>query len=125
MTKTIKTFFTLIFLVVVLIIPYFVFAQAPLDALKKAATDSGYEVTDKEQFDLPTYIGGIISIFMGLLGMIFIVLMIYGGFNWMRAAGDESKVKLAIDTIRRAVIGLLIVVGSYAIGSFILFKLMY
>jgi len=122
--KTLKTFFTLLFLVAVLEMPYFVFAQnAPLNGLTGAVEDSGYsaEVVDA---DLPAYIGGIVSIFMGLLGVVFIILIIYGGFNWMRAAGDESKVKLATDTIRRAVIGLLIVAGSYAISEFIIVKVL-
>lgn len=122
--KTSKTFLTLFILIIVLIIPYFVFAQAPLDAVKSVADEgSGYK-TDGDAIDLPTYLGAIVSVFMGLLGVIFIILIIYGGFNWMRAGGNESKVELAINTIKRAVIGLLIVVGSYAIAQFIFSKLL-
>lgn len=121
--KSIKTFFTLIILVFVLVIPYFVFAQAPITALETAVENSGYS-TGSNAPDVPTYIGGIVAVFMGFLGIIFIVLLIYGGFNWMRAGGDESKVKLAIDTIRRAIIGLLITAGSYAISQFVIYKLL-
>lgn len=123
--KTIKTIFTLIFLVFILIIPYFVFAQSPLDAVKNVAdAGSGYD-TSTDATDVPKYLGSIISVFMGLLGVVFVVLMIYGGFNWMRAGGDEAKVTLAVNTIRRAIIGLLITVGSYAIVQFVLLKILF
>ena len=37
----------------------------------------------------------------------------------MTARGEEEKVEKAKDTITRAIIGLIIVVGAYAIWSFI------
>ena len=42
-----------------------------------------------------------------------------GGYNWMTAAGEEEKVRKAKDTIWRAVIGLTITIGSYAIWAWI------
>lgn len=62
----------------------------------------------------------IIKALMGLLGMVFFALLVYGGFLYMTAAGKEDQIKKAKDTIIRAVIGLLIVLTSYAIASFIL-----
>ncbi len=68
-------------------------------------------------------LGGIIAILvravLGLLAIIFLILMIMAGFNWMTAGGDEAKVKKAQDTIKTAIIGLLIVLAAYAITYFI------
>jgi preprotein translocase subunit SecG len=61
----------------------------------------------------------VIQIFLSLLGVIFVILMILGGYNWMTAGGDESKVEKARNTIQRAVIGLAIVLLAYAITYFI------
>lgn len=61
----------------------------------------------------------VISAFLGLLGIIFIVLIIYAGFNWMTARGDEEKVTLAKETLTRAVIGLIIIVAAYSITYFV------
>ncbi|MBI4812328.1 hypothetical protein HY798_02695 [Candidatus Falkowbacteria bacterium] len=55
-----------------------------------------------------------------MLGVIFIILMLYAGYNWMTASGEEEKVTKAKDTIWRAIIGLIITIGSYAIWDFIL-----
>ncbi len=60
-----------------------------------------------------------ISAFLGLLGIIFLILIIYSGFNWMTAQGDEEKVTLAKNTLTRAIIGLVIIILAYAITYFV------
>jgi hypothetical protein len=69
--------------------------------------------------DLPTIIGRIINIFLGFLGVGFLVLLLYAGYQWMTAAGDVEKVKRAQQTIRNAVIGIFIIGAAWAITSFI------
>ncbi len=69
--------------------------------------------------DLLTIIGRIINVFLGFLGVIFLVLMLYAGFQWMTSAGDAKKVESAKTTIRNAVIGLFIVASAFAITNFI------
>lgn len=61
----------------------------------------------------------IISALLSLLGIIFLGLIIYAGYNWMTASGDEEKIKKSKDTIMRAVIGLVIVLSAYAITYFV------
>jgi len=60
-----------------------------------------------------------IEAFLGLLAIIFIILILYAGFNWMTAAGDEQKVTKAKDTIYRAVIGLIITLAAFSITYFV------
>lgn len=57
--------------------------------------------------------------FLGLLGVIFIILIVLAGYNWMTAAGDEEKIKKATSTIRSAIIGLLIIIAAYSITYFV------
>lgn len=68
---------------------------------------------------MPKMIKIVISAFLGLLGIIFLVLIIYAGFNWMTAQGDEEKVTLAKNTLTRAVIGLIIIIAAYSITYFV------
>ena len=113
----------LVFLIVVLILPYFVFASNPaLDGLTNVGPTAGY--TEATATTLSTMIGKIVKAFLSLLGVIFIVLMLYGGYTWMLAAGDEAKVTKAGNIIRRAIIGLIITVGSWAIWIFIVENLL-
>lgn len=126
MKKNLKHLLILLFLVIVLVLPYFVFAQesAPLNKLKEVGPAGGYS-NNTTEYSLAETVGIIVSAFLSLLGIIFVVLMLYGGYNWMTAAGDESKVDKAKTTIRQAIIGLIIVAGSYAIWFFIYDKLFF
>jgi hypothetical protein len=45
--------------------------------------------------------------------------MIYGGYRWMMASGREEEVQKAKDTIKAAIIGLIIVLSAYTITYFI------
>jgi len=65
-------------------------------------------------------IATVIGIALSLLGIIFLSLILYGGWNYMTAGGDESKVETAKHTIARASIGLLIVLLSYSIVLFVI-----
>jgi uncharacterized membrane protein YidH (DUF202 family) len=86
------------------------------DKVNNLATQAGYNPGNEPTLD--ERISSIISTFLSFLGVIFMLLMIYGGFNWMTAEGDEGKVEKAKDTIRAAVIGLVIVIAAYAISIF-------
>lgn len=80
--------------------------------LKKIGETGGYDpnVTD------PTYIvAGVIQAILALLGIIFMILIIYGGYLWMTARGNEERVKKAKDLIVDGVIGFAIVIAAYAI----------
>jgi hypothetical protein len=69
---------------------------------------------------LSSTIAEIILIVLGFLGIVFIVLTIYAGLMWMTSAGNEDKITTAKKTLVAAVIGLTIVLGSYAITRFVL-----
>lgn len=116
-----KYLFLLIFLVI-LVFPLFVHAIDPaLDRLQAVGSDSGsgpYHNAAGE-FGLVGIIGMVIQAALSLIGAIFLALMLYAGYHWMTSRGEEEKVEKAKDTIVRAIIGIIIVVGSYAIWAFI------
>lgn len=72
-----------------------------------------------KQAPLPTVIGTIIGYALSFIGIIFLLLMIYGGILWMTSFGNEQKVTKAKDLIIGAVIGLVIVLAAYAITNFV------
>lgn len=69
--------------------------------------------------DLVTIIAGLVNVALGMLGVLFLVLLIWAGFIWMNAQGDEGKVEDAKNRILQSIIGLLIVLASYAISYFV------
>ena len=63
--------------------------------------------------------GTIIGAVLSLVGVVFFLLIIYGGLRWMLAQGNEQEVESAKQIIIAAVIGLIIVLAAYAITAFI------
>lgn len=91
----------------------------PLDA---AASTAGYD-TSNANTKINTILASVIKTVLSLLGVMFLGLMIYGGFLWMTAKGNESQVEKSRNLITAAMIGLGIVVGAYAITFFILSRI--
>ncbi|OGY41453.1 MAG: hypothetical protein A2Y82_00890 [Candidatus Buchananbacteria bacterium RBG_13_36_9] len=61
----------------------------------------------------------LINAALALIGIFFFLLFLYGGFQWLTAAGATDKVAKAKKLIINAVIGLAIIVAAYAITLFI------
>jgi len=66
-----------------------------------------------------TIIGQVVGALLTFTGVVFFILMIYGGFLWMTARGNEQQVEKAKDLITAAIVGLIIVISAYAITAFI------
>ncbi|MEK7452345.1 MAG: pilin [Patescibacteria group bacterium] len=78
------------------------------------ASDAGLGSTD-----LVTTIASIIQTALGFLGIIAVVIILLGGFKWMTSGGNEDKVKGAKKLIFSGIIGLVIVLSSFAIAQFV------
>jgi len=70
--------------------------------------------------DPRTIIARIINFALGFLGVIAVVIIIYGGFKWMTAAGNEDQVSEAKKLLGAGVIGLVIILAAWALATFII-----
>jgi len=70
--------------------------------------------------DLKQSVINIIRFLLGLLGLIAVVMILYGGFTWMTAGGNEDKISTAKQIISAAAIGLVIILISWAIATFVI-----
>jgi len=73
-----------------------------------------------QKTDLRIIITEFIKLALSFLAIIFVVLILYAGFRYMTAAGNQDQTKKSMAQIRDAVIGLIIVLAAWAITSFIL-----
>ena len=61
----------------------------------------------------------IVKYLMTFLGIIAVIVILYGGFVWLTAGGNEDKVAKAKKLIVAGIIGLIIILASFAIVQFI------
>jgi TRAP-type C4-dicarboxylate transport system permease small subunit len=73
--------------------------------------------------DPRTMVAQIINTTMMFLGIIAVVIMLVGGFKWMTAMGNEKGVEEAKKLMGAGVIGLVIILASWGIATFVLQQL--
>ncbi|MDP3900422.1 MAG: hypothetical protein Q8Q23_05065 [bacterium] len=61
----------------------------------------------------------VVNVILGFLGIIAVVLILAGGFMWMTAAGNDDKISSAKSLMTAGVIGLVIVLASFGIATFV------
>jgi len=94
------------------------FTVHALDTGLNYATGTGLSAQDPR-----VAVAKIIRIIIGFLGVIALGLIIYAGFIWMTAKGEEEKIQQAKKIMISAVIGLAIILASFGITSFIISSL--
>lgn len=70
--------------------------------------------------DLKETVVNIITFVLGLLGLIAVIMILYGGFIWLTAGGNEDKVDSAKKIISAAAVGLVVILISWAIVQFVI-----
>ena len=62
----------------------------------------------------------IINVALGFLGLIAVAIILLGGFKWMTAGGNEEKTEEAKKLLGAGVIGLVIILSSWAIATYVI-----
>ena len=129
--KKIKVLSKKNFLIAILAALIFVFSCSSMVlAESKTPAEEGYglekttevgfgKVPGEAEADIPSLIGKIIGAGLSFIGILFFILVIYGGYLWMTAQGNEEQVGKAISVVTQAAIGLIIVAAAYLITRFL------
>lgn len=73
----------------------------------------------REPRPLTVTVGKIINSVLTILGIVAVALILYAGFLWMTARGNEQQVEKARSILTQAVIGLIIILAAYSIARFV------
>jgi len=91
----------------------FAFAQLQTGIEYGTATGLGSQ-------DIRMSIMQVVRAALGFLGVLAIIVLMYGGWVWMTAAGNADRIALAKRILINAVVGLTIIFSSFMIASFII-----
>jgi len=96
-------------------------ALAVNTGLETTAQQAGLSSGDSGEGDenIAVIAGTIINSLLGLIGIVFLALVIYGGFLWMTARGNADQVKKAQTMMVQATIGTIIIFAAYSIVDFL------
>jgi hypothetical protein len=112
---------------VVIILTFFVLVPATeasshrgVDSLKgKLGTFGGQTgLGSSGDAELTPKIAAIINIVLGFVGVVAVIFIIYAGFRWITAGGNDEKVTEARGHIKNALIGLVVVFLAFIIVNF-------
>ena len=98
-------------------------AQADYNLDKGISDSKGDRVAEKVD-DPQQLVKGIVNGILYFVGILSVIMLIWGGILYTTSSGDSNKVTTAKNTIMYAVIGIVVVVMSYAIVNWVfgLFK---
>lgn len=61
---------------------------------------------------LPEYISALFNYLLGVIGILAVAMIVYGGFRWITAAGNPGRIQAAKEIITSAIIGLVLALTS-------------
>jgi len=90
--------------------------------LSQAAVNSGYSSQPLlgAKGSLESGVSVILTGALSLLGVIFLIFLVYGGMMWMTARGNDQRLSKAKNIITDSITGVIIVAAAYAISYFVL-----
>lgn len=111
------------------LMPYWAFAENPETSgpptgitktlLETAAGKAGYDLSGQGQ-TLSSVIASVLNGIFSILGVVFLAYMIWAGWLWMTASGNDEQVSRAKHMITSAIIGIIVILAAYAITYFII-----
>ncbi len=90
------------------------------EATTELTTVGGAIGTNATTNTLPVLIGNLINALLTVLGIVFVVLIVYAGFLYLTDIGGGEKVKKAKSLLTTSIIGLVIIIASYAISRYVI-----
>ena len=97
------------------------FFKESLNSIQEVGNKSGLPTSysTDPRIDLLDRVIMAIRYLFGFIGVILVIIIIYGGFRWMTAGGNQEQIKEAQNWIKNGVIGVIIIIMSYAIVTFV------
>ena len=93
-------------------------AQSAITTISQGLDDAAGD-SYSTNLTLTVFIGNMIRTLLAATGIAFLIITIYAGILYMTATGEPDKIKKAKGMLTSSVIGLVIIVGAYAITQYV------
>ena len=114
--KKIVSFISILCLLTILILPQITSATSGVDVVTGSLEETAQQAElGSQPTDLSSLIGTVINYLFGLLGVIFLLVVLAGGLRWMTAGGNEEKVKKGKELANWGINGIIVIFLAYAL----------
>ena len=113
----------------VFVVAFLVFATNMTSAATDTYQYAAPKVTNPADLGLKAQTGGgtdpraiaqnLIAVAMGFLGIIAVGIILYAGFLWMTAGGEDAKVQKATKMLTQGVIGLILILSAGGVAYWV------
>lgn len=103
------------FLLILLIVAAFTAQTCLADTSIVDTSNPNYATGNYDLNDIRNYAVYIMNLILSLVGVISLLLFVYGGITFLTSAGNQTTVKKGMDIIKAAVIGIILVFSSVLI----------
>lgn len=110
-------------LATLVIAPHFASAQGNFGNTVGGSVNNVGRSTVLSDTDLESAIGKMINTFLGILGIVAVIIVIYGGFLWMTASGNTEQVEKAQTLLIQGLIGFVIIALAWSIARFVVSRI--
>ena len=114
-----KNFIILLLLITIILFSICFALEAKATKFHEGLVSTGQQIQSLTQDPPEVIAANVVKALLTLVGVIFVALLIYGGFLYMTSRGEEEKVKKSKKTLVAAVIGIIIITTGYSITYFI------
>jgi hypothetical protein len=119
--NNIVSFIGILFLLVVPVFAFTLSANAQVDNLlwgnQQTNIENGLGLGNE---DPRVIAASVVNIMLGFLGIIAVLIILFGGFKWMTAGGNEDAIDQAKKMMTAGVIGLVIVLAAFGLAQFVI-----
>ncbi len=90
-----------------------------LDLFPSCSSDSSNKLCNDDGSNASGIIKNLVNTLLFVLGIVSVVMMIYGGMVYTTSAGDSSKITKAKNIIIYSVVGMVVAMSAFAIANFV------
>jgi hypothetical protein len=89
--------------------------QKIIEGLNDTARQAGVSTDIADENSLATFLGKVVNYLFGSISMVFLTIILIGGYMWLVAGGNEENVKKAKQWIINGLSGMIVIFIAYAL----------
>lgn len=89
------------------------------ELLKTFLGEAGFQLFALGKGDIRLFLAGLVQVSLGTTAILFFLMMLYGGFLWLTAGGNDENISRARKILGHGVVGFIVTLSAMVITRFV------